>query len=61
MQGSTKNQNVSEIDYAHVVGNESLENDIHGIGVSSSFNMKPNSEKIKIGNRSLIKNNVFRE
>jgi hypothetical protein len=44
-----------------VVGNENLENDIHGIGMSSSFNIKPNSEKIKIGNRSLVKNNVSRE
>jgi hypothetical protein len=29
--------------------------------MSSSFNLKPNTEKINIGNRSLGKNNVSRE
>jgi hypothetical protein len=43
------------------VGNECLESDIHGIEMSSSFNLKPNSEKLNIGNRSLVKNNVSRE
>ena len=49
------------IDYVYAAGNECLENNIHGIEMSSSFNAKPNSEKLNTGNRSLAKNNVSRE
>ena len=59
--GGTNSQNISEMDYAHGVEVESIESDNHGMGISSSFNIKPNSEKIKIGNRSLGINNIARE